>query len=65
MDSAPKTFEEKLARMDQIVKDLESGNAPLEKAIELYAEGKKLAAECEAMLKSAQSDVERANESPR
>jgi exodeoxyribonuclease VII small subunit len=58
-DGAPKTFEEKLDRIDAIVKELEGGRVELDRAIELFREGKVLAAECETMLRGAQEQVER------
>ena len=58
-DGGPKTFEEKLDRIDAIVKELEGGRVELDRAIELFREGKLLAAECETMLRSAQEQVER------
>jgi len=59
-NAAPKTFEEKLDRIDAIVKELESGRTDLERAIELFKEGKTLSRECEAMLKSAQAQIDTA-----
>jgi len=59
-NAAPKTFEEKLDRIDAIVKELESGRTELERAIELFKEGKTLSRECEAMLKSAQGQIDTA-----
>ncbi len=55
-----KSFEEKLERIDEIVKKLETGRVDLDEAIALFKEGKELARECEAMLKSAQEQVDRA-----
>jgi exodeoxyribonuclease VII small subunit len=59
-NAAPKTFEEKLDRIDAIVKELEGGRTDLERAIELFKEGKTLSRECEAMLKSAQAQIDSA-----
>jgi len=56
----PKTFEAKLERIDAIVKALEGGNVELARATELFREGKTLAAECDALLKSAQTEIDRA-----
>ena len=56
-DAAPKKFEEKLERIDEIVRSLESGGAELEEAIALFKEGKKLARECEVLLEKAQEQV--------
>jgi exodeoxyribonuclease VII small subunit len=54
------SFESKLARIDAIVKELETNQVPLDRAIELFKEGKELTRQCEAMLKSAQEQVDRA-----
>ena len=60
-----KSFEEKLERIDEIVKKLETGRVDLDEAIALFKEGKTLARECETMLKAAQEQVDTAmNEAP-
>lgn len=59
-DGAPKTFEEKLERIEVIVKELESGSVDLQRGTELFKEGKTLARECEAMLQGAQEQIDRA-----
>ena len=59
-DGTPKTFEEKLDRIDAIVKELEGGRTDLDRAIALFKEGKALTRECEALLKSAQEQIDRA-----
>ena len=65
MSNGPKTFEEKLERIDAIVKELETGRVELDRAIELFKEGKVLARECEALLRNAQEQVDRAmNDAP-
>jgi exodeoxyribonuclease VII small subunit len=53
------TFEQALAELEKIVGELESGQAPLERAIEMYERGAELKSQCEARLKSAQLRVER------
>lgn len=58
-DRVPKTFEEKLDRIDAIVKELEAG-ADLDRAIALFKEGRTLARECEVLLKSAQEQIDQA-----
>ena len=64
-NGVPKSFEEKLERIDAIVKDLEGGKIELDRAIELFKEGKTLARECETLLRGAQELVDRAmNEAP-
>jgi exodeoxyribonuclease VII small subunit len=59
-DVSPATFEAKLARIDEIVKQLEAGSVDLQRATELFKEGKTLARECEALLKTAQEQIDRA-----
>jgi exodeoxyribonuclease VII small subunit len=61
MSDAPKTFETKLERIDEIVKELESGKVALERAIGLFKEGKDLVAQCNADLLVAQEAIDAAN----
>jgi len=58
-DISALSFEEAMAALDQVVAQLESGNAPLEQSIELYTRGTQLKAHCEAKLKDAQSKIEK------
>lgn len=51
------SFEEAMARLEQVVGQLERGDVPLEKAIELYQLGDKLKKRCEARLKAAEEKV--------
>lgn len=53
------SFEDALAQLEKIVGQLESGEAPLEKSIELYERGTALKAHCEARLKAAEAKVEK------
>ncbi len=64
-DRLPKTFEQKLARIDAIVKELEGGTVELQRATELFKEGKSLARECEGLLKTAQGQIDEAMSEPR
>lgn len=64
MSDAGTTFEAKLDRIDAIVKELESGDTKLDRAIVLFKEGKTLARECEALLKSAQVQIDEAMSEP-
>ena len=52
------SFEDALAELDQIVKTLEQGTAPLDQSIELYQRGDRLKRHCEARLKAAQARIE-------
>ena len=53
------SFEDALAQLEKIVAELESGQAPLERSIEIYERGAALKAHCEARLKAAQLRVEK------
>ena len=52
------SFEAALKRLEEIVRQLESGEAPLDDAIKLYEEGDRLKRQCEARLKDAQMRIE-------
>jgi len=53
------SFEQALAELEKIVAELESGQAPLERSIEMYERGALLKSHCEARLKAAQLRVEK------
>jgi exodeoxyribonuclease VII small subunit len=53
------SFEDALKRLEAIVAQLESGDVPLDRSIDLYAEGDRLRAQCEARLASAQARIEK------
>ena len=53
------TFEECLARLEQIVADLESGNLPLESSLKVFEEGVALARHCGRYLEDAERRIER------
>jgi exodeoxyribonuclease VII small subunit len=52
------SFEEALAELEGIVRQLEAGDVELEKSIAIYERGATLKALCEARLKSAELKVE-------
>ena len=52
------SFEAALKRLEEIVRTLEKGEAPLDQSIELYQEGDRLKRHCEARLKDAQARIE-------
>jgi exodeoxyribonuclease VII small subunit len=52
------SFEEALAELEGIVRQLEAGDVELEKSIAIYERGAALKAHCEARLKSAELKVE-------
>jgi exodeoxyribonuclease VII small subunit len=53
------SFEAALKRLEEIVRKLESGEASLDEAIELYSEGDRLKQQCEARLEAAQARIEK------
>ena len=57
-NSSELSFEAALARLEEIVRTLEKGEAPLDQSIELYQEGDRLKRHCEARLKAAQARIE-------
>ena len=58
-DKQKPTFEQAAARIDEIVRLLEKGDAPLDKSLELFEEGAKLIKECGKMLDKAEQTVAR------
>jgi len=53
------SFEEALAQLETIVRELEAGQGKLDAAIQAYERGALLKAHCEAKLREAQMTVER------
>ena len=51
------SFEEALSRLEEIVKGLESGSAPLDKSLELFEEGVGLVRECNKKLDGARQKI--------
>jgi len=58
-DIAGLSFEQALAELERIVAELESGQAPLERSIEMYERGAALKAHCERRLDAARLRVEK------
>lgn len=52
------SFEEALKALEEVVRKLESGEAPLDQSIELYARGDALRKHCQTRLDSAQARIE-------
>lgn len=52
-----KTFEENIQELEDIVKKLESGEVPLDDAIESFTSAMKLAKKCDEKLKSAEEQI--------
>ena len=51
------TFEQALARLEEVVAALESGDRPLEQSLSLYEEGAKLMKQCTTLLDRAEQKV--------
>ena len=58
-DVSDLSFEQALAELEKIVGELESGQAPLERSIEMYERGAALKAHCEKRLEAARLRVEK------
>lgn len=56
-DKTEKTFEENIARLEELVGALEKGDAPLADALRLFEEGTKLVTACGRMLDEAEQQV--------
>lgn len=52
------TFETSLEELERVVKELEKGDLPLERSLELFETGTRLSAECKKLLEDAETRVE-------
>lgn len=59
MNKENKTFEENLMRLEQIVRTMERGEAPLEESLKLFQEGTELVRACGKLLDEAQLQVKK------
>ena len=57
-EETPKTFEEALTELENIVRSLESGRVQLEQAVEAYDKGMRLKRLCEQKLADAQARID-------
>ena len=51
------SFEERMQRLEQIIRAMERGEVPLEESLKLFQEGTQLVASCEKLLENAQLQV--------
>jgi exodeoxyribonuclease VII small subunit len=51
-------FEQSLARLEEIVRRMESANLPLDEAMKLFEEGMQLSRDCQKQLEQAEARVE-------
>ena len=57
MAAKSKTFEASMARLEEIVRQMEQGNVPLEESLKLFQEGTGLVQQCTQMLDHAELEV--------
>ncbi len=54
----PKSFEASLEALEKIVQELERGDLPLEKSLELFEQGIRLSRQCQERLSQAERRIE-------
>ncbi len=59
MNEKNTTFEQNMARLEQIVRSLERGDAPLEESLKLFEEGTSLVRSCGKLLDEAELQVKK------
>jgi exodeoxyribonuclease VII small subunit len=57
-NDTPRTFESSLEQLELIVRELEQGELPLERSLELFEQGVKLSRECQERLSQAERRIE-------
>ena len=63
-DIADMSFEEALAALESVVRQLEEGDISLDNAIQFYVRGSQLKHRCEVALTEAQAQIEKITERP-
>ena len=64
MNPANQTFEESMARLEQIVRAMERGDVALEESLKLFQEGTELVRSCSKLLDDAQLQVKKIMTAP-
>jgi len=59
MSKKNKSFEESMARLEQIVRAMEKGDVPLDEALKLFQEGTELVRDCGKLLDEAELQVKK------
>jgi exodeoxyribonuclease VII small subunit len=59
MNEKNATFEQNMTRLEQIVRSLERGDAPLEESLKLFEEGTALVRSCGKLLDEAELQVKK------
>jgi len=57
-EAKPPSFEDGLQQLETIVKEMEGGELPLERALDLFERGMKLSEACRKQLEEAETRVE-------
>ena len=64
MNSENMTFEASMVRLEQIVRTMERGDAPLEESLKLFQEGTELVRNCGRLLEEAELQVKKIMTAP-
>jgi len=64
MNQPSKTFEQSMARLEQIVRAMERGDVALEESLKLFQEGTELVRSCQKLLDEAQLQVKKIMTAP-
>ena len=64
MNQKNKTFEESMARLEQIVRAMERGDVALEESLKLFQEGTQLVRSCSQLLDNAQLQIQKVLTAP-
>lgn len=64
MNEKNMTFEQSMQRLEQIVRTMERGDAPLEESLKLFQEGTELVRNCNQLLENAQLQVKKIMTAP-
>ena len=64
MTEQSQTFEQAMARLEEIVSRMERGDVPLEQALSLFEEGTKLVSQCTKLLDEAELKVIKLSKGP-
>lgn len=57
MNKVKPSFEQSIKRLDEIVRQLEKGDAPLSESLKLFEEGTALISNCDGLLNEAEQKV--------
>lgn len=64
MNQQNRTFEESMARLEQIVRTMERGDVALEESLKMFQEGTELVHSCQKLLDEAQLQVKKIMTAP-